>query len=181
MAWNGKIRQGEPGELRERAERFQSIFENSTLGIFQSSLDGRFLMVNPAFARILGYSDPEDLKESIQDIENQFYHHPERRSEILAAIEGKEGVSRFETELRRKDGSLITCSLSIQTITGGDGKISHLDGFIEDVTEARLREKKLREQSDTLTRENLQPSNPVQRSLPFRQDHWQEPVNAGSI
>ena len=155
MAWNGKIRQGEPGELRERAERFQSIFENSTLGIFQSSLDGRFLMVNPAFARILGYSDPEDLKESIQDIENQFYHHPERRSEILAAIEGKEGVSRFETELRRKDGSLITCSLSIQTITGGDGKISHLDGFIEDVTEARLREKKLRERSDTLTRENL--------------------------
>ena len=155
MAWNGKIRQGEPGELRERAERFQSIFENSTLGIFQSSLDGRFLMVNPAFARILGYSDPEDLKESIQDIENQFYHHPERRSEILAAIEGKEGVSRFETELRRKDGSLITCSLSIQTITGGDGKISHLDGFIEDVTEARLREKKLRQQSDTLTRENL--------------------------
>ena len=155
MAWNGKIRQGEPGELRERAERFQSIFENSTLGIFQSSLDGRFLMVNPAFARILGYSDPEDLKESIQDIENQFYLHPERRSEILAAIEGKEGVSRFETELRRKDGSLITCSLSIQTITGGDGKISHLDGFIEDVTEARLREKKLRERSDTLTRENL--------------------------
>jgi PAS domain S-box-containing protein len=155
MAWNGKIRQDEPGELRERAERFQSIFENSTLGIFQSSLDGRFLMVNPAFARILGYSDPEDLKESIQDIENQFYHHPERRSEILAAIEGKKGVSRFETELRRKDGSLITCSLSIQTITGGDGKISHLDGFIEDVTEARLREKKLRERSDTLTRENL--------------------------
>ena len=65
MAWNGKIGQGDPGELRERAERFQSIFENSTLGIFQSSLDGRFLMVNPAFARILGYSDPEISKSRL--------------------------------------------------------------------------------------------------------------------
>ncbi len=155
MTWSGKIQQGEPGDLRERAERFQSIFENSTLGIFQSSLDGRFLMVNPAFAKILGYDDPEDLRKSVQDIESQFYHQPERRSEILAAIDGKAGVSRFETELYRKDGSLITCSLSIQAIMGSDGKISHLDGFIEDVTEARLREKKLRERSDTLTRENL--------------------------
>jgi len=47
-------------DIRQRANRFQSIFANSTLGIFQSSLEGRFLMVNPAFARILGYDDPED-------------------------------------------------------------------------------------------------------------------------
>ena len=49
MAVSGKFRQDERGELHERAERFQSIFENSTLGIFQSSLEGRFLIVNPAF------------------------------------------------------------------------------------------------------------------------------------
>jgi len=131
-------------ELRERADRFQSIFANSTLGIFQSSLEGRFLMVNPAFAGILGYDDPDDLKKCIKDIENQFYRHPARRTEILAAVEGKEGVSKFETELFRKDGSLITCSMSIRAIRDSSGKITHLDGFIEDVTEARLREKQLR-------------------------------------
>jgi len=142
-------------ELRERADRFQSIFANSTLGIFQSSLEGRFLMVNPAFAGILGYDDPDDLKKCIKDIENQFYRHPARRTEILAAVEGKEGVSKFETELFRKDGSLITCSMSIRAIRDSSGKITHLDGFIEDVTEARLREKQLRERSENLTRENL--------------------------
>ena len=181
MTWSGKIQQGEPGDLRERAERFQSIFENSTLGIFQSSLDGRFLMVNPAFAKILGYDDPEDLRKSVQDIESQFYHQPERRSEILAAIDGKAGVSRFETELYRKDGSLITCSLSIQAIMGSDGKISHLDGFIEDVTEGQAKGK---EAPGTLRYPDPgepAPSHPVQRSLPFRQDHWKEPADAGSI
>lgn len=155
MAGDVKIQQQELRELRERADRFQSIFDNSALGIFQSSPEGRFLMVNPAFVKVLGYDDPDDLKRSIQDIENQFYHHPERRSEILAAIEGKEGISRFETELRRKDGRLITCSMSIRAIQGSGGKITHLDGFIEDVTEARRREKKLRERSDDLARENL--------------------------
>ena len=155
MAGSLEIEQRELRGLQERAERFQSIFDNSTLGIFQSSLEGRFLMVNSAFAEILGYDDPDDLKKSIQHIENQFYHHSERRAEILAAIEGKEGILRFETELYRKDGSLITCSMSIRAIRDSDGKITHLDGFIEDVTESRLREKKLRERSDDLTRENL--------------------------
>jgi PAS domain S-box-containing protein len=150
-----KIDEKELKELRDRAERFQSIFANSTLGIFQSSLEGRFLMVNPAFAEMLGYSDPEDLRKSIQDIERQFYHHAERRSEILAAIKGKKGIYRFETELCRKDGSLITCSLSIRAIRENGAGLTHLDGFIEDVTEARLREKQLLERSENLTRENL--------------------------
>ncbi len=141
--------------VRERADKFQSIFENSTMGIFQSTLDGRFLMVNPAFADILGYDSPEDLIDSIGDIESQFYHHPERRAEILAAIEIKEGISRFDLELRRKDGTIITCSLSIRAIRDANGKITHLDGFVEDVTKATLWKKEIQERSENLSKENL--------------------------
>jgi PAS domain S-box-containing protein len=154
MAGSAKIDSAELEELQERADRFQGIFDNSALGIFQSSLEGRFLVVNPAFALILGYSDPEDLKKSIQDIEHHFYHHAESRSEILAAIKAREGLYRFETEFYRKDGSLITCSMNIQAIRDGSGRITHLDGFIEDVTEARRWEKQLLERSEDLTREN---------------------------
>jgi PAS domain S-box-containing protein len=154
MTGSAKIDNDELRELRERADRFQSIFINSTLGIFQSSLQGRFIMVNPAFAGILGYSDPEDLRMSVRDIERQFYHHAERRAEILSAITAKEGIYRFETELYRKDGSLITCSMCIRAIRDGNGRVTHLDGFIEDVTEARHREKQLLERSENLTREN---------------------------
>jgi PAS domain S-box-containing protein len=141
--------------VRERADTFQSIFENSTMGIFQSSLDGRFLMVNPAFARILGYDSPGDLIDSIGDIESQFYHHAERRAEILSAIEAKEGISRFDLELCRKDGAIITCSLSVRAIRDANGKITHLDGFIDDVTRATLWKKQIQERSEHLTRENL--------------------------
>ena len=147
---NGKILgQRDLSRLWERVDKFQSIFENSTLGIFQSSLKGRFLIVNPAFAGILGYDSPDDLKESIKDIEKQFYHDSGRRSEILAAIRAKEGISKFETDICRKDGSVITCSMSIRAIRDDKGKVIHLDGFIEDVTEARLREKTLEQRSET--------------------------------
>ena len=148
-----EIQERELRKLREQADKFRSIFENSTLGIFQSSLRGRFLMVNAAFARILGYDSPEELKKSIKHIENQFYSDPGGRSKILAAIQAKEGISKFETDLYRKDGSLITCFLSTRAIRNDAGKIIHLDGFIEDVTEARLREKDLKERSETLSRE----------------------------
>jgi PAS domain S-box-containing protein len=154
MAESIKIDRMELEDLRERAERFQSIFHNSTLGIFQSSIEGRFVMVNTAFATMLGYRDPEDLKESIQDIERQFYRHSACRSEVLAAIKTKEGVHRFETELCRKDGSLITCSMKIRAIRDSNARITHLDGFIEDVTEVRLREKQLLEKAEDLRREN---------------------------
>ena len=148
-----KLGQRNLSRLWERVDKFQSIFENSTLGIFQSSLKGRFLIVNPAFAGILGYDSPDDLKESIKDIEKQFYHDSGRRSEILAAIRAKEGISKFETDICRKDGSVITCSMSIRAMRDDKGKVIHLDGFIEDVTEARLREKTLEQRSETLSRE----------------------------
>jgi PAS domain S-box-containing protein len=155
MGSHGK-KQGQTLEaIHQRADKFQSIFENSTMGIFQSTLDGRFLMVNPAFAYILGYDSPDDLIASIKDIESQFYHHPERRADILAAVEAKEGISRFDSELSRKDGTIITCSLSIRAIRDADGRITHLDGFIEDVTQAALWKKEIQERTDNLAKENL--------------------------
>jgi PAS domain-containing protein len=59
------------------ASFFQSIFENATYGMFQSTPEGKFLQVNPAFARILGYETPQELLSTIDNIENQFFLKPE--------------------------------------------------------------------------------------------------------
>jgi PAS domain S-box-containing protein len=141
--------------IRERADKFESIFKNSTMGIFQSSLDGRFLAVNPAFARIFGYKSPQDLIDSIKSIDSQFYRISEQRGKILSVIENKTGMAKFDAELLRKDGTIITCSLSIRAIRDRNGTITHLDGFIEDVTEATLWKKEIQERTELLSRENL--------------------------
>jgi PAS domain S-box-containing protein len=154
-------------ELRARADEFKSIFDNSALGIFQSSTEGQFLRVNPAFAGILGYPSPENLIASIQDIHSQFYAAPDRRLEIMAAIEAEDGLSRFETELKRRDGSIITAALNIRAVRDRSGRVTHLDGFIEDVTVARSREREVREQAEHLTRENTRLRASIQERYRF--------------
>ena len=51
------------GEIKNAEKKYRSIFENATVGIYQSTADekGRFLTVNPAFAHIMGYASPEEV------------------------------------------------------------------------------------------------------------------------
>src|ERR671927_720640 len=58
-------------ERRKAEEKYRSIFENAVEGIFQSTVDGRFLTANPAMARMLGHDSPEELLEAISDIGDQ--------------------------------------------------------------------------------------------------------------
>ena len=55
-------------ELRQAKAKYRSIFENAVEGIFQTTPDGHYLIVNPALARIYGYDTPEALISSLTDI-----------------------------------------------------------------------------------------------------------------
>ena len=81
--------------LREAEEKHRSIFENAVEGIFQTSVEGRFLVANPAMARILGYESPGELIASIYDIAEQLYVYPSRRSEFARLARQNGEVSDF--------------------------------------------------------------------------------------
>src|SRR5208337_4466466 len=54
--------------LQEAEAKYRSIFENAVEGIFQSTPEGRLLIVNPALARMHGYDSPEDMLTGIMDL-----------------------------------------------------------------------------------------------------------------
>src|SRR5258708_17245648 len=66
-------------QVRKAEENYRSIFEHAVEGIFQSTPEGRFLTVNPAMARILGYDSPEEFIEKITDVGHQLYVDPSDR------------------------------------------------------------------------------------------------------
>ena len=66
-------RNGPKRPCGESEEKFRSIFENTLIGIFQATFEGRFITANPALARIFGYESPDDLISSITDIGQQIY------------------------------------------------------------------------------------------------------------
>ena len=98
-------------EALKRAEaKYRSIFENAIEGIFQSSVDGKFLIANPMLAKIYGYASPEDLIANLTDIQAQLYIDPLCRLELIKLVEEQEDVKFFESEVYRKDGSIIWTS-----------------------------------------------------------------------
>ncbi|MFP5222907.1 MAG: PAS domain S-box protein [Acidobacteriota bacterium] len=126
--------------LRESESRLRSISENSIEGIFQSTPGGRFLWVNPACARIFGYTTPAEMVASIRDIGNQFYADSGARWTVLAALR-KDGIlDRREVRLRRRDGHAIWVSLSMWTVMGDGGDVERIEGVMEDITARKMAE-----------------------------------------
>jgi two-component system sensor histidine kinase EvgS len=126
--------------LRQSEEKYRRIFENSVVGIFQSTPQGRFIKVNPTFAQMLGYDSPEEVVSAICDIATQYYVHPEDRRRFQQALEARGHVENFEFQARRKDGTVVWFSNSARVDRGKDGAIEQYEGIVLDIGERKQAE-----------------------------------------
>ncbi len=119
---------------REAEERFRSLFENATEGIFQSTTDGRYLSVNPALARMCGFASASEMISSVEDLGKEIYADPNVRTVFKHLIEKYGSVKDFEYEVRRRDGAKIWISENAHVVRNPDGEILSYEGTIEDIT-----------------------------------------------
>lgn len=131
-------------KLEVTEAKYRSIFENAGEGIFQSTPDGRYITANPALARIYGYDFPEEVTGNFTDIEHQLYVDPNRRAEFIRQIEENGRVSDFESQVYRKDGSIVWISENARTVRDAMGKVLYYEGSIEDITQRKQAEEALR-------------------------------------
>ena len=90
--------------LRKSEEKYRNIFDNASEGIFQSSPEGRYLSVNPAFARMFGYASPDEVVSTITDIAHQLFADARDRERLLKMLAEQDSVKDFETLMKRRDG-----------------------------------------------------------------------------
>ncbi len=129
----------------ERAERqYRGIFENALEGLYQSTADGRFLRVNPAFARMLGYPSPAALIVAVNDIGAQFYVQADRRGEFMHRIQHANEVTDFESEIIRRDGARVWISESVRIHRNAAGQPELFEGVAIDITARREADRALR-------------------------------------
>lgn len=136
--------------LQRSEEKYRGIVENALEGIYQSSLEGRFLSANPALAQILGYATPEELIASITDIKQQFYVHPADRDVLLEAITRERRAFGFEIQCYRKDGSVIWVAISARLRYDEGGNREVIEGFMSDITTRKQAEEVLAESRNYL-------------------------------
>jgi diguanylate cyclase (GGDEF)-like protein/PAS domain S-box-containing protein len=134
--------------LRESEEKYRRLFDRASLGIFQSTPQGKVISVNPAFARMFGYDSTEDALQSIQDVSTDIFVDPNRRAEIIRMIEENPNLKTFENLYRRKDGSSFIGNLNTMPILDSDGRLIRIEGIIEDITERKQIENELRESEE---------------------------------
>ncbi|WP_051676887.1 ATP-binding protein [Maridesulfovibrio frigidus] len=125
--------------LRQAEENYRGFFENATEGIFRTTVAGRLINVNPAFASLVGFGTPQELLDSVQDIGAHLYSDPERRKELLRKLEQDGSVRDFEYEVTLPSGESRFLTTYCQLVTGEDGEV-YLEGMATDISERKLKE-----------------------------------------
>jgi PAS domain S-box-containing protein len=129
--------------LRQAEEKFHSIFENAVEGIYQSTLDGRFLSVNPAMARMYGFETPEALMEHITDISRQVYVNASDREAFAHLFKTQGRVHGFEYQVYRQDGETFWVSENARAVKDQNGTIMYFEGTIQDISERKQAQEEL--------------------------------------
>ncbi len=131
-------------QLAHSEHKYRQLFENSLNGIFQITMDGRFLTVNSAYARILGYASPDDLMATITDVASQIYVRPEDRNDLIERMNRDGRVDGFVTQIRRRDGAHIDVSVHARLMHDPDTDLPYFEGHLEDITEQRKAQQAIR-------------------------------------
>jgi PAS domain S-box-containing protein len=127
--------------LRESEEKYRTLFEESTDGVFISTPDSKFADINPAGVEIFGYSSKEELLEA--DIAHDLYIDPNKREEIKAVLAEKGFVKDYEIHYKRKDGTEATVLETVNAVYNDAGDVVAYRGIMRDVTKQKRLEQQL--------------------------------------
>ena len=138
-------------DLRRSEARYRALVGNRSFGVCRCSRDGRFLEVNEAMMRMLGYGTREELLG--EDLARDMIQDPGRRAKLLGQSNTEVPAEPVEIEWRRKDHTLLKVRLSGREVLDEHGEWEAYEVIAEDVTRQRELEDHLRRQaaSDPLT------------------------------
>lgn len=127
--------------LSKSEQRYRNIFENSVLGIYQTTPEGKYLSINPAFARLFGFDSSRKMMDTINDIGHQLYVSPNERERLKELLAKNGIVEGFEAEMKRIDGSKFWISINSKLINDESG--TYYEGTVEDITMRKNAEREL--------------------------------------
>ena len=123
---------------------YHAFVDSALEGFFRSTRNGRYLIVNPALARIYGYDSPDQVRAELTDIGQSLYVDASRRGEFEQLISETGIVKDFVSQIRQRDGTLIWISENARTVTDEDGQFLFYEGTVEDISLARASEEAMR-------------------------------------
>jgi PAS domain S-box-containing protein len=170
--------------VEQSEKKFRSIFNNSSDGIFQSTLDGDFITANDSLVKMLGHNNIDDL---LVTRVTDYYKNKSDRDKLLEEVKKQGAVENFITTLIDKDKKDIVVKMNVHYVTDSAPGKHYLEGTIRDVTlevlaqerrnKAELELKTEKEKSDALAREAMKLSTAKSRFLANMSHEIRTPMN----
>jgi len=136
--------------LEEAREKYREIFEGALEGMFQATIGGQFLTVNPALARMLGYESPEDAQTLVEDLAHDVWEDKDERSRYIKNLLSSGAIEGYECRFKRKDGTIVWVSVNSRRIFTTYGQAPYHEGFLINITDRKRAEQSLRESAESL-------------------------------
>ncbi len=130
--------------LREAERKFRELFENSPVGLFQTTFEGRIAAINGRLAQMLGYESVTELLAASPSMLD-FYVDQDERSRLVEEAMRTGRVEDHPLRIRRRDGSHAWVSVSARIERDAEGLPVSFDGSMQDITERHLAELALRQ------------------------------------
>ncbi len=127
---------------------YKDSFTHAVEGFFRTTLDGRFIELNPALARIYGYDSPQALITALGDLNTDLYVQQGRREEFVQLVRAQGSVSGFQSQVYRADGSVIWIAEYARTVCDERGQPAYYEGTIIDLTSIKRTEAALRQSEE---------------------------------
>lgn len=121
-------------------ENFRRILEYSVDGIYQTSGSGELVYANQSLAHLFGYSNPNEMKQSIHHVEHDIYRYPEDRRRFITQLREQGEVVGFECEMFDNDGKSIWIRQNARAITNEQGELEHIIGTVADMSDYKRSE-----------------------------------------
>ena len=127
-----------------QSDMLKAVFEQPSVGIVIVSPTNIFEDVNPAFAKMMGYSVDELKTKSFVDITHP--SHVGQDEESAKKLINKE-ISFYQTEKRyiKKDGFIVWANIFVSPIFDNQGRLAHFITTVIDITESKNEEEKVKE------------------------------------
>jgi diguanylate cyclase (GGDEF)-like protein/PAS domain S-box-containing protein len=137
--------------LKHSEARYRALAGNLSYGICRCDLDGKFLEVNEAMLKMLGYASNGELLAV--NLAGEMIQDPVKRAQLLGQSDQQGLIDPVELEWKRKDGTSLKVRVSGQEVRDAQGQLESYEVITEDVTKQRQLEDHLRQQAarDPLT------------------------------
>ncbi len=154
--------------LRKSEAKFRDLFDKDLTGNFISTVNGEFILINEAFARIFGF---ETVEEMMKDRAEVTYANDGDRERFVNLVRKKRRLDLFEETLKRRDGREIVVLENVIGEFDEKDQLVRLKGYVIDITDRKVGENRLRD-SERLLKESQEISRIGSYTLDIRNGLW---------